>query len=1011
MPFPPAQSSGGKMKSISVLCLIFLIVSGSVVSADLPSSFDLRDVSGYNYVTSVKNQTGGTCWTHGTMASIESDLIMSGEWQAVGDTGEPNLAEYHLDWWNGFNQFYNEDILPDSGEGLEVHYGGDYYVSAAYLARGEGAVRDIDGQSFSSPPSHFGYEYHTYYPRDIEWYTANEDLSNIDIIKEKLMTQGAIATCLFSGPFIQNGIHYQPASDPNLPNHSVTIVGWDDTLVTQAPNPGAWLCKNSWGSNWAYDGYFWISYDDKYCAKDIDMGAVAFNNVELLPGNRPKYFYYHDYHGWRTEELGIAKGFNAFTAVRSHALEGASFYTTGDSVGYTLRIYDSFDGIELSDELGSKSGHIQHRGFHTVDLTDTIPMTKGDDFYVYVEFSNGGHAFDMSSEIPVLLGSDSRAFVRSTATPKQSYIFDYGEWRDVYHLNSSANLCIKAIANDNLTSPIKISSIDDGGDGKSLRVNWEFIREYDTEIDFVRMYYSGELSRSLDSVTFAVDEPAVLLNDLVENEPYFIYATAFTPGGDYNPEYEGMTGIPSSQPQAPENTSTVPAHRAIQLIWAKNNTELDFHHYQLIRDGVLLSTEITDTTYLDNDPTLGNALHEYIVIAFDEEGIQSDTAGQVPVIGKAALLSPGTIMALNKSHPQGSMFFVQCDVTGQFMHEALAQYDYEYSQDTEFPDPLPSLYDIIDYELIIIGAESARYDDLIEIGYYPRFILDIKEYMSLGGKVIIFGRWGFIKPPGDRRFVSIDYQSSDPAGLNHAYYDVFDIVSRTEVHDALGNDNGFYFTDGFCTGAQSLEFGYPELFWDSLLCESHTPVFHPLNGIPATSLIKELRDGATPIYEFLASDTTSQSIGTISAWKNENVGSKYVFFELPLSFMERSSAIQALQQAIYSLDVITDVSEENADNSLPRVLTLYQNYPNPFNPSTTIEFYNPGSKPLKTKIEVYNIVGQLVYRPFDGYASPGVNQVVWNGQDQNKNDVASGVYFYRISTNSASQAKKMILLR
>jgi len=427
-----------------------LLASGCLTLSafSLPAQFDLRSMNGKNLVSAVKSQSGGTCWTHGAMAALEGNLMMTGAWAANSESGEPNLAEYHLDWWNGFNKHYNGDISPSTG-GLTVHEGGDYRVASAYFSRG-GAVRDSDAQNFSSAPTQNSASYHYYYVRDIEWFSAGPNLENIDKIKQAISEHGVIGTALtWSSSFYNSSKNtfYQPVSSSSAPNHAVSIVGWDDAKVTQATKPGAWIAKNSWGSSWGQGGYFWISYYDKVTGQHPEMGAVAFKNTEPLRYNQ---IYSHDYHGWRATKTGAAQAFNKFIAKGNQngreLLQSVGFYTTDTNVEFSVKVFNSFNGTELLDLLSIREGTMENPGYHTVDLNFPVSLEAGDDFYISVEVSNGGQAYDKTSDVPVLLGGSTRVIVESRAKAGESFYKTPSGWTDLTKDDVSANFCIKGLS-------------------------------------------------------------------------------------------------------------------------------------------------------------------------------------------------------------------------------------------------------------------------------------------------------------------------------------------------------------------------------------------------------------------------------------------------------------------------------------------------------------------------------------------------------------------------------------
>jgi hypothetical protein len=92
----------------------------------------------------------------------------------------------------------------------------------------------------------------------------------------------------------------------------------------------------------------------------------------------------------------------------------------------------------------------------------------------------------------------------------------------------------------------------------------------------------------------------------------------------------------------------------------------------------------------------------------------------------------------------------------------------------------------------------------------------------------------------------------------------------------------------------------------------------------------------------------------------------------------------------------------------PLTFALNPAYPNPFNPVTNLSFTLPQA--MNYNVKIYNVAGQLV-RSYEGTGSAGLNVISWDSKDNARDEVASGIYFYRLTASDFNATRKMVILK
>ena len=168
--------------------------------------------------------------------------------------------------------------------------------------------------------------------------------------------------------------------------------------------------------------------------------------------NTYQQIYYHNLFGW-TDQQPYAYAFNHFAADQSGLLKSVSFYTTDDDVGYTVNVYEQFQGGVLGNLAATISGTEAFEGLHTIDLPSLVSLTQGQNFYIELRTSNGQQANDGDISWQRLLDfGNSTGTAMTTSQSGQSFYSANGtNWTDLYSTDSthSQNFAIDALTISN----------------------------------------------------------------------------------------------------------------------------------------------------------------------------------------------------------------------------------------------------------------------------------------------------------------------------------------------------------------------------------------------------------------------------------------------------------------------------------------------------------------------------------------------------------------------------------
>ncbi len=436
----------------------------------LPSAYSAVDAG---QVSAIRNQGAwGTCWSFAAMAAAESAYK-----KLYGR--EADLSETHL-----VNFFYHDGLAgPDGGlEGdkvipltaPKVNQGGNNVFTTFALARWTGAADEALDSSLVYPledsyrtkeltiDDQYAYQ-DVLHMQNAYWLNKND----LDSVKRAVMDKGAVSiyykysknndsryvdTILekygqdkYSGPAVY---YYQPMNDQE--GHGVAVVGWDDnfdrnnfayTFINQQEvlvfggkpslpeKNGAWLVKNSWGSEYGDNGYFWMSYED--ASLSDTMLVFDFEKAN----NYDHIYQYDGAAGVRYEKGDKITAAAVYTSTGNQMVEAAGIGIASVETDYTIEVYTGLTDVNdpQSGRLCSRTaGTTAFQGYHTIRLDEYVLVPKGDLFSIVVTLSSGKVKDEPGAAIFVDQSYDNGGAVRFVAktNPSETFVKTNEGWTD-----------------------------------------------------------------------------------------------------------------------------------------------------------------------------------------------------------------------------------------------------------------------------------------------------------------------------------------------------------------------------------------------------------------------------------------------------------------------------------------------------------------------------------------------------------------------------------------------------